>query len=475
MSAIVPEIPERRGGSFQQIASAFLGDAGLPFAHVLTADRICRVFAKHSGLFGFSGVYSTAMILWAFLNQVLQDGKAASCQAAVANISSFCLQQGKQPPTADTGDYCRARAKLSEPALRELNREVADELENAADESWLWKGHHAKLVDGFTFTMPDTPRNQNAYPQHSAQKPGIGFPIARAVAVISLATACVMDVSLGPYAGKRTGEPALLRALFPSFQTGDVAVMDRCYCSFMMIALLLSHGIQVCARQHQLRHTDFRRGRRLGSYDHIIHWRRPKRPEWMNDATSAVIPDTLELREIRFNVIEKGRRTRTLTVVTTLTDHREYTKDDIATLYGIRWNVELDIRSIKDSLNLGHLRCKSPEMVRTELRTTLLACNLIRSVGMTAALLHGKQPRQISFVSTCQYVLSSWMLLTSDIVRQSALAEYCRSLLEQIAACEVGNRPGRLEPRVIKRRRHGYNLMLKPRNVLKAQLRKHCT
>ena len=475
MSAFVPDLPARRGGSFRQVASVFLGDTGLPFAHVLTADQICRVFAKHSGLFGFSGVYSTAMILWAFLNQVLQDGKAASCQMAVARISSFCLQQGTQPPTADTGDYCRARAKLSESALRELNREVADELENGADESWLWKGHHAKLVDGFTFTMPDTAKNQKAYPQHSAPKPGIGFPIARAVTVVSLATACVMDVAMGRYAGKRTGEPALLRALIPSFHRNDLAVMDRCYCSFMMIALFLSRGTHVCARQHQQRHTDFRLGRRLGVCDHVIHWSRPDRPKWMDKATFATIPDTLELREIRFNVVEKGRRTRTVTVVTTLTDDQEYPKEDIATLYGFRWNVELDIRSIKDALNLGHLRCKSPEMVRNEFRTTLLAYNLIRSVGMTAAVLHGKQPRQISFVSTCQYVLTSWMLLTFGATGQSDLSSYCHSILELVAACEVGNRPGRLEPRVIKRRRHGYKLMQKPRNVLKAELRKHCT
>ena len=208
MSAPVSDFGKRRGGNFQQIVRGFLRDDGLPFASVLSADRIAKVFVKHAGLFGFTGVYSTAMVLWAFLNQVLSDGKAAACQAAVASISSHCLLRGQTPPTNDTGDYCRARAKLSEPAVAELGRDVARELEEQADESWLWKGRHAKLVDGFTFTMPDTKKNQAEYPQNPAQKPGIGFPIARAVAVISLTTACVLDAAMGPYSGKATSPVA---------------------------------------------------------------------------------------------------------------------------------------------------------------------------------------------------------------------------------------------------------------------------
>ena len=475
MSVRIPEFGKRRGGCFEQIVGAFLGSDGLPFSSVLSAERIMRIFAKHAGLFGFSGVYSTAMVLWAFLNQVLSDGKAAACQAAVANVSSHCLQRGQQPPTADTGDYCRARAKLSAAAIRELSRDVALELEEQSEVAWLWKGHHAKLVDGFTFTMPATPENQATFPQNSAQKPGIGFPIARAVAVISLATACVVDAAMGPYSGKQTGETSLLRSLFAAFRDGDVAVMDRYYCSFMMIAAFAARGTSVCARLHHLRHADFRRGRRLGKFDHVIHWTKPQRPEWMDEATYVTIPETLQLREIRFHVVEPGRRTKTLTLVTTLTDASEYPKADIAELYGFRWNVELDIRSIKQNLNLNHVRCKSPKMVRIEFRTTLLAYNLIRSVSATAALLGDQQPRQISFTSTCQYVLSSWMSLSMGDAPCSRVESYCRSMLKLIAACEVGHRPGRLEPRVIKRRRHNYPLMQKPRHILKAELRKHCT
>ena len=476
MVAAIPNPGNRRVGSFQPVVEAFLsGDDGLPFSHILSAERIKRIFDKHGCRFGLHGVYTTAIVVWSFLGQVLRDGKEASCQSAVAHVVTYCEQTGTTPPTSDTGDYCRARGKLSEAALHDLSCEVADELEASADEGWLWKGLHAKLIDGFTFTMPDTRKNQDKYPQQKAQAPGVGLPIARAVTILSLATACVMDVAIGPYSGKQTGEPALLRSMMDRLEAGEIAVMDRFYCSFMMIALLLAQGTQTCARKHHARHSDFRRGKRLGKYDHIIVWTRPPRPEWMDEATYEQIPEKLELREIRYNIVVPGRRTRTIDVITTLTDADEYTKEEIAELYGFRWNSELDIRSIKDSLNLGHVRCKSPEMVRRELWTTILGYNLIRTTAAGAALVHGKQPRQISFTSTCQYVLASWTLISCGLLQQSALANHCRLMLKQISECEVANRPGRLEPRVIKRRRHRYPLMTKPRWKLKAELRKRCT
>lgn len=463
-----------RGGrsNFHQVVAGFLLQPGLPFASILSAERIERIFAKHSNLFGRDGIYSTAVMVWAFLSQVLRDGKEASCQAAVACVVAYRQQIGESVPTNDTGDYCRARAKLSEAALHDLTVEVADELQQQADPQWLFKGLNAKLIDGFTFTMPDTPENQAQYPHPRTQKKGVGLPIARAAGILSLATACVMDLALGPYAGKETGETSLLRTLLGSLRRGDLAVMDRYYGSFMMIAMLLAQGTQVCARMHQRRHVDFRRGRRLGKYDHVIEWTKPQRPDWMDQATYDMIPETLLLREIRYNIVVPGRRTASITVVTTLTDSDVYSKEEIAELYSFRWNAELDIRSIKQALNLCHVRCKSPEMVRRELWTTLLGYNLIRTTAAAAALLHDKQPRQISFTSTCQYVLASWMYCASNRLAAETVEANCRETLSQIACCEVANRPGRIEPRVIRRRRHGYKLMQQPRHMLRAKLQR---
>ena len=473
--AAVPNLPAGGSADFQKIADVFLGRDGLPFADLLSADRIAEVFAKHQNLFGLSAVYSTAVMVWSFLGQVLRDGKEASCQSAVARVVTYCIQRGQKPPTEDTGDYCRARAKLSEHALHDLTTSIASDVERAADSSWLWKNMHAKLVDGFTFTMPDTAENQAEYPQQRGQNPGCGFPIARAVAIISLATACVIDAAIGPYQGKETGETALLRPLLSRFGKGDIAVMDRYYCSFMMIAALLANDAQVCARKHHLRHSDFRRGNRLGKYDHRIMWKRPQRPKWMDEETYLRIPETLILREIRYWIVERGRRTKSVTIITTLLDHRKYDKQSIADLYGFRWNAETDIGHIKTSMNLWHVRCKSPEMVRRELWTTLLAYNLIRTTAAGAALVHRKLPRQISFTSTCQYILSSWMLLAGGRMSDDAFASQINLALEHLARCEVGNRPGRLEPRVRKRRPKNYPLMQKARTVLRAQLAKRCT
>lgn len=455
---------------FDVIANPFLQATGLPFASVLDAESIQNVFREEDALFGQDDLFSTEIVLWAFLAQTLRDGKGAACAAAVADIATYMLQTGQRPPSGDTGDYCRARAKLNLTALQRLVRQSAQQLERDAETSWLWKGLHAKLVDGFTFTMPDTPENQEAFPQLKLQTPGVGFPIARACVAVSLATACLCEMAIAPYEGKETGEMALLRQMLETFDAKDVVVFDRYYCSYMMLAMLIDHGTHACVRLHPCRSSDFRRGRRLGQDDHLITWYRPARPQWMSPEQYEKIPEKLDLRELRFNITEPGRRTETMTVITTLTDPEEYAKEDIAQLYNFRWNVELDIRVIKQTLALDHVRCKTPEMVHRELWVTLLAYNLIRKLIATSAVVHYKQPRQLGFTLACQTVLSSWMLFSTGSC-SNPTAMYT-TLLAHIADNEVANRPGRIEPRVLKRRRHRYPLMKYPRDQLRRELGK---
>jgi hypothetical protein len=282
-----------------------------------------------------------------------------------------------------------------------------------------------------------------------------------------------MDLAIGPYAGKETGETALLRKLMHCFGKGDIAVLDRYYCGFMMIAAMLSNGADVCCRKHHLRKSDFRRGKRLGKYDHLIVWTRPKRrPKWMDEQTYRNIRKTITLREVKLTISQPGFRTKSLIVITTLTDAQKFSTSDIADLYGFRWNVELDIRSIKSNLNLDHVRCKSPAMVRRELWTTLLAYNLIRSTSAAAAMLHQVQPRTISFTSCVQFVLQEWKTLSRmQLIPLSVdLNEFALRMLACIAKCQVANRPGRVEPRVLKKRLKPYKLMMQPRSVLKKRL-----
>lgn len=454
--------------AFADAFRPFLHQPGLPFADVLSAEAVEQVFARHDAMFAGESVFSTPVVLWAFLAQALRDGKGAACAAAVADIATYAQQTGHPVPSGDTGDYCRARAKLDPAALSDLVRLSANQLKQDCPDAWLWHGRHAKLVDGFTFTMPDTPANQQVFPQQKNQAPGVGLPIARAVAVLSLATAAIHDVAIGPYAGKQTGETALLRQILDSFEAGDVGVFDRYYCSFMMLAQMIGRGVDVCARLHQCRKSDFRCGKRLGPADRLVTWTRPKRPAWMSPEEYEQIPQTLTLRMIRFDVTEPGRRVQTITVVTTLTDPGAYPKEDIADLFGCRWNVELDIRHIKQTLGLDHLRCKSPQMVQRELLVALLAYNLIRKVIATAAATHEKQPRHIGFTLACQTVLSSWMMLATGTC--SDPSTMTQAALARIAANRVANRPGRIEPRVLKRRRHRYPLMQRPRDALRKEV-----
>jgi len=439
-------------------------DDSLPFGNVLSANRVREMFAESDVLFGYGekDLWNTGLTLWSFIGQVLQDGKQRSCNAAVTHATRYMVEHGIEPPSPDSGEYCRARHKLNVEVLRNLVRDIAENMSLANPDHWLWHRKNVKLVDGFTFTMPDTPENQKEFPQLKSQAPGVGFPIARACVVLSLADACIHNVAIGPYAGKETGETALLRKVLNSFKPGDVMLADRYFCSFFMLAILKSRGIDVCMRLHQLRHVDYSKVKWLDNNDYIDTWHRPQRAKWMSQELYDSLPEQMEIRIVSFNATT-DHQTEPLTVVSTLVDHETYRATDIGKLYGYRWYAELDVFSIKQSLNLDHLRCKSPKMIRRELWTTLLAYNMVRLVCAQAAFVHEKLPRQMSFTIACNTLLSQWLMPPDESIRQT-LGKYN---LYQIASNEVGNRPGRIEPRVVKRRLKKYTLMTKPRSQYK--------
>lgn len=439
-------------------------DGSLPFGSVLSADRVRAMFADRDALFGYGAndFWNTGVTLWAFVGQVLHDGKQRSCNAALTHTARHMLDHGMQPPSPDSGQFCRARHKLNAEVLRQLAHEIAANTSESTPGHWRWHGKDVKLVDGFTFTMPDTPDNQAEFPQAKTQAPGVGFPIARACGVLSLAHACIHDVAVGPYAGKETGETALLRRVLGCFQPGDVMLADRYFCSFFMLAILKSLGVDGCIRLHQLRKVNPRKVRCLGPNDYIDTWHKPKKPEWMSPALYHSLPERTEIRIVNFDAITE-QQTEPLQVVTTFLDPTAYSSKDIGALYGYRWHAELDLRAIKQSLNLDQVRCKSPDMVRRELWTTLAAYNLVRVLCAQAAFVHHKLARQMSFTTACNVLVSQWLMPPEASVRK-ILGKY--SLL-QIAGNEVGNRPGRMEPRVVKRRPKSYKLMTKPRHEYK--------
>jgi hypothetical protein len=253
------------------------------------------------------------------------------------------------------------------------------------------------LVDGTTASMPDTPRNQAAFPQPRSQAQGVGFPLVRMVAIIALATGVVLDLATGPYQGKESGETALFRPLMERLRAGEIVLGDRVFASFFGIAGLSERGIDGLFRMHQARRYDFRRGRRIGVEDHVVIWTKPERPGWMDEATYERMPAQLEVRELRLKVEQPGFRVNELVLVTTMVDGGRYSKEELADLFLKRWHIELDFRAIKCTLKMDVLRCLSPGMVEKEIGMHLLAYNLVRGVMARAAEAHGQAPRRVSF------------------------------------------------------------------------------
>lgn len=461
-------IPASLGSRFTAIVRSYAQDDRLPFAAVLTEAHIQQVAREEGVTFGggVHDVYTPAVTLWGFLGQVLAGH--SSCVATVARIIVLLAAMGRSPCSSATGAYCKARAKLPEKFLRRLTYQVGAELEDQAPAAWRWHDRRVLLVDGTEITLPDTEENQRAYPQPTSQKPGLGFPMIRLVVLLTFATAALVGAAFGRYAGKQTGETALLRQLFEQLRAGDLVVADRYHCSYFMIALLRQRGVDVAFRLHQLRQYDFDRGRRLGHDDHVVDWQRPACPAWMDAATYATVPATLTVREVRFTVDQPGYRTKTILVATTLLDERTYRRADIADLYHQRWQAELDLRSIKQTLGLATLVCKTPAMAAKELWAHLLGYNLARKVAAQAAWLQGRRPRQLSFAATVQTLDAFANLLLS--VTPDRWRATCLDLFAAVAAHVVGNRPGRVEPRRLKRRGDKYPMLHQPRGQARAEL-----
>jgi hypothetical protein len=284
-------------------------------------------------------VYDSLTTLWTFLSQVLSADH--SCRQAVARLRAFLTADGQPPCAPETGPYCKARQRLPENLCARLVRETASELQDRIAQPALLAGRPVKLVDGSTVSMPDTAANQAAYPQSAAQQPGLGFPLARIVALISLSCGAVLDLAIGPYQGKETGETALFRELWRSLLEGDIVVGDRYFASFWDLSLLKLGGADCVFRQHQLRLTRHQRIARLGVGDYLLRLPKPARPSWMDRESYRRIPDELIVREVTVRIKVRGFRVHELTLVTTLCDATATSAAELAEVYRLRWHAEV--------------------------------------------------------------------------------------------------------------------------------------
>lgn len=438
----------------------------LPFSELLPGGLAEQAIRDEAVSFR-DRLFSPLVTLWVFLSQVLDPDH--SCRAAVARFLAWRTAQGLAPCSADPSAYNKARHRLPQGVLSRLTRLTGHQAQQGAPAPWRWNGRTLKVVDGTTVSMPDSPANQKAFPQARTQKAGVGFPIARLVVLFSLAVGTVLDAALGRYQGKHTGETALWHSLHGGLETGDLVLADRYFGSFWELALIQQRGADLVCRLHQRRRADFRSGRRLGRDDHVVLWNKPPRPDWLEETTYASLPARLAVREVRVRVAAVGFRTKMLVVATTLVDAAAFGREDVAVLYRMRWYAELDLRSLKQTMQMDILRCESPEMVQKEVWAHLLAYNLLRGQMAKAAEEGGLVPLQVSFKGALQMVNAFASILWTAEVDE--IAEIMRRLREAIRSQRVGNRANRYEPRARKRRPKHYPLLNESRPDARSRLR----
>ena len=384
-------------------------------------------------------IFSLDVIFWSFLHQVqTPDG---SCREAVRSVSAFLSRKsasGKSPSISQaTSAYCQARNKLPLDMLDQINTHLVDRMQKHIPEGNLWHGRQVRLVDGTGISMPDTALNQEQWPQTKSQSPGCGFPSMNMVGIFCLIT-------------------------------GALVVSDRGFCSFASFASLIARGVDSLMRlpEKKIRKAIGEHLPKAPHFDVLVNWKRPAlRPKKMTEEEFAALPESLNVRVVRYSIAHKGFRTQSVTVVTTITD-ASIPAEDLAALYGRRWGIELHFREIKTHLKMDVLRCLSPHMIERELRMHFIAYNLVRSVMQKSALTHDVNLQRVSFKG-CLDTLRQFAHAISGLDKKpKTIAAMIDEMLLTIARDLTPLRPGRTEPRVKKRRPKNHRLMTKPRREI---------
>jgi len=451
----------RNRPSYQQktVANQVANQDSTSFFNLLTAPEL---LATIEGLLPLhrERQFPPTETLAMFLAQAMNPDR--SCQRVVNDAATSRIVAGLKPCSTFTGAYCKARQRLPVEMVSELVKQTGKLIDRQVPEAWRWRGRSVRIIDGTTVTLPDTGENQAVYPQQKSQKPGLGFPICRIVGITCLSSGAVLNAAMGPFKGKGGSEHALLRSLLDTFVAGDVLLGDALYGSYFLLAECQARHLDVVFEQNgaRKRSTDFRTGKKIGRKDHIVTLTKPKqRPDWMSEEQYEAMPGEIQLREIG-----AGKKV----LITTLKDPLESPARALKSLYKSRWHVELDIRNIKTTLGMNTLSCKTPEMAEKEMWVYLLAYNLIRLIMAQSASMASVLPRALSFKHTLQL----WLAWGRQPL-PTYTPDQIDNLLRLVAEKRVGNRPGRIEPREVKRRPKPLRLMLVPRHEAQARVRKH--
>jgi len=397
-------------------------------------------------------VYTPIKTVFIFIKQVLNPDK--SCKKAVTGVAIEQINAGNQPVSINTGPYCKARKRLPDQAVYDLVKETGSAPIRSMPQSWKVYGRNVIGVDGSTGKAADTKENQIEFPQHNNQKEGAGFPIFRYVAIMSLTLGTILDYAIGAYKGKGTGEASLLRTIIGSIKKDDIVLGDRYFPSYFLMADIKKIGADGIFKGQAQRHYDFRSGTRLDKNDHVVYWEKPNRPQWMSQEDYDAYPDRILVREFKVS----GN-----VYITTFLNANKYHKKELASIYRCRWHVEINLKYIKSVMNMDMLTCKTPDMVRKEIGIHFLAYNFIRIIMAEACIRHAGNPLEVSFKGSVQ-LLTECMphFLRTGTARNEALYE---QMLKLIVKNKIGNRPGRIEPRMIKQRHKPFPTLKRNRST----------
>jgi hypothetical protein len=450
---LAEKLDQLRQKSFKQIGEVF--EKFIPHA-LLQPEK--------EGTMSRRRLFSKENTFWAFFSQVLDaDG---GCKEVIRKLQSYASLKGAVFPSSSTSSYCTARKKLDPQTLTDIFEHTAG-YQRSMPATGRLNNRRVIVVDGTGVSMPDTPGNQEVWPQPASQKPGCGFPSARICACFSLASGTLLSYAIG---NKKSHELSLFRQQGQTFKTGDIFLGDKGFCSFSDIATLAARGIDsvvTLARRAPVRAA--KSVKKFGSDDLLISWPRPvysaqlaqSKEQWKQ------LPEELPLRQIKVTVPYPGFRTRQFYIVTTLLDPVQYPAVELADLYLQRWDVELFFRDIKTTLGMDVLRCQSPEMIRKEILMHFIAYNCIRHLMSEAAKEACLGVRSVSFKGSLQ-ALRNWEphMNQAKISRAERLRLIC-DLYEAMTDTPIRRRPGRTEPRCRKRRPKNYQLLTAPRAEMK--------
>jgi hypothetical protein len=440
--------------------SEIVGQFKADVAAALSAETIVEI-CRSLGHTWRDRILDPVTTVQVFLLQILCGNTACTAMSRLAGVSF------------SAGAYCAARSRLPLALFEKLLQRVCDALHSEIQDCARWYGHRTWSLDGSSFSMPDTPELQAHFGQPSNQAEGCGFPVAHMLALFHAGTGLLLQILASPM---RTHDLRHAAVMHPELAEGDILLADRGFASFAHLALLFLRKLHAVFRCHQKQIVNFRVGRkhtskgkprkgmprsryikRLGRRDQLVEYAKPRlkdKPKWMDEATFATLPETLLVRELRFDTPQRGHRTKVITLVTTLLDPELYPAAHLAELYLSRWQIEVNFRHLKTTMGMEVLHCQTVAGVLKELYMFALAYNLVRLVMLEASRRQKVRLDRISFIDALRWL--------RDAGADTKLTPLVVNPL----------RPNRLEPRVIKRRMKEYSLMKKPRKVLRKALRR---